>query len=76
MLLSQIDGVFFLESILSVPPFQNFPTGQPAKYYTKYKIKQFKSHNCPLTYEHRHLGVGIPGYISSRGLPFLAHFIN
>ena len=53
----------------AVPPFQNFPNGQPAKYY---KIKQYKSHYCSLRYEHRHLGIGIPGYIFRSTIKALA----
>ena len=47
----------------AVPSFNNFSNGQPAKYYKKNKIKQFKSLYCLLRYEHRHLSIGIPGYI-------------
>ena len=49
-------------------PCQNCPTGQPAKpgkYYKK--TKNFNkmaawSYHCSLWHEHRHWGIGIPGY--------------
>ena len=61
---SEIVGVlvifFVWNAYQTVPPCQNFLTGQPAKpgkYYKKFFLTK-----RPLRHKHRHWGIGITGY--------------